>query len=49
MKSEKEIEDYLFGLEETTNKFPGMTYEQGVYYALLWVLGDEDIEDPMAE
>ena len=47
MKSEKEIEDYLFALNEEENKFPGMTYTQGVYYALLWVLGDQDVDDPM--
>lgn len=27
------------------NKWPGMTYEQGVAMALDWVLGDED-DDP---
>ena len=48
MKSEKEIGDYLFDLDESENKYPGMTYTQGVYYALMWVLGDEEIEDPMA-
>ena len=47
MKSEKEVNDWVFEFDENTNKYPGMTYEQGVYYALQWVL--DEIDDPMEE
>jgi hypothetical protein len=48
VKSEQEIEDYLsdrlpVGADDQNN-WPGMTYEQGVEAALLWVIGVTDAE-----
>lgn len=48
--SQEEINDVLAGCdnaEELGSSFPGMTYEQGVKYAVLWMQGAE--EHPLNE
>jgi hypothetical protein len=41
MKDEATITEFLNGYDtDGHNKFPGMTYEEGVAFALSWVLGE---------
>lgn len=53
LKSRDDIENELARAQDLREaqggvpKWPGMTYEQGVEAALLWVLGDSD--DPPIE
>jgi hypothetical protein len=47
MKSESEIRTILVQLDTNENKYKGVTYEQGIEVALLWViqeLSDEEFE-----
>ena len=48
MKTREEIEEALHVLPSTADisKYPGMSYESGWEEALLWVLGEEDVEYP---
>lgn len=46
MKTEFEIRELLNNIDTTIEKFPAMTYEQGVEAALSWVLGETD-DTPM--
>ena len=50
MRDQNEIDDQLAKAGESTMeglaRWPGMTYEQGVEAALLWVTGESD-EAPM--
>jgi len=43
--SDTQIDDVLNQCAQSENtgssKFPGMTYEQGVKYAIKWMIGDE--------
>ena len=50
MKSEKEIEDQIdeASLTEDNTRYPGMNYEEGVKYALEWVMRD-DVDKPMED
>lgn len=52
MRTEEEIDEVLNQAQEHTahnvNKWPGMTYAQGVAEALMWVKGDSD-DNPMAD
>ena len=47
MKTKEEIEalygDVLKSQEIRQVKFPGMSYEDGIKYAIDWILGDCDI------
>lgn len=46
MRSKVEIQEILNNLDVCAPpKFPGMTYENGVDEALMWVLGDIDDDD----
>lgn len=45
MKTDKEINDVLFNFDDSKSQFPGMTYEQGIYEALQWVLGEISDEE----
>lgn len=50
-RSEEEINDQLCAAVEAMDqgsKYPGMSYEEGVKYALEWVLGYSD-EKPMED
>jgi hypothetical protein len=40
MKDMRAIEDVLKNIDTNLTKYPGMTYEQGVEEALLWVIGE---------
>jgi hypothetical protein len=47
MKSESEIRSILVQLDTNGDKYKGMTYEQGIEAALLWIiqeLSDEEFE-----
>lgn len=44
MKSAKEVQDFMDKYDWSVNKMTGMTYEQGIEAALMWVL-DEVKED----
>jgi len=49
MKTEKEVEDMISRLEEKGEDYcPGMSYYEGVKYALEWVNGISE-EDPAEE
>ena len=45
-RTKEEIEEQIDLTMEFPNKFHGMTYADGVKYALQWVLGEMD-EKPM--
>lgn len=47
MKTRQEISDFLRDMVSTADptKYPGMTYENGVEEALLWVVGEIDDDD----
>ena len=45
MKRKDEIEKFLDKFDATTNKYPGMSYEEGVEEALRWVIGEVSDED----
>jgi hypothetical protein len=47
MRSKKEIYEQIDLATEADGRYPGMTFEEGVKDALLWVLGDT--EDPPME
>ena len=50
MKTELQIKEVLSNVDTDKNKYHGMTYEQGVEEALLWVLDElEDDEFPYSE
>lgn len=40
MKDMTKIENLRDAIDENSNKYPGMTYEQGIAAALDWVLDD---------
>lgn len=40
MKSQKEIEEQIDEAVNSTENLSGMTYQQGVEYALAWVIGE---------
>lgn len=46
LRGETEIDDLLNAVTEANNdgrsKWPGLTYEQGVENALLWLFGDTE-------
>ena len=51
MRTRSEIDEVLNKAVEgmdSVSKWPGMSYEEGVNAALLWVTGDRD-EDPMED
>jgi hypothetical protein len=51
VRTDKEIDDVLnaaMGAENEGTKWPGMTYEQGVQAAIMWLLGDSS-DNPMAD
>lgn len=45
MKNKSIIEEALDNVQESDSSHFGMTYEQGVEEALMWVLGEIDDED----
>ncbi len=45
MKNKSIIEEALDNVQESESSCFGMTYEQGVEEALMWVLGEIDDED----
>jgi len=46
MKTEAEIEKVLYNIDvNSPSKYSGMTYEQGIEEALLWVSGDLSDEE----
>ena len=47
-RTEDQIEDQINEAEDNRNKFPGMTYAEGVSAALRWVLGWAE-ETPMED
>lgn len=49
MRTLKEIEVQIDNArQEDSSRFPGMTYEQGVENALMWVIEQSDVE-PMTD
>lgn len=45
MKTKQQIEKFLQEFDAQESKFPGMTYEQGVEGALMWVLCELEDEE----
>jgi hypothetical protein len=45
MKSPAAVADALGKVDTSSTQFAGMTYEQGVEEALMWVLGELEDED----
>jgi hypothetical protein len=47
-KTAEEIESVLEKIDTHNTKYPAMSYEQGIEFALQWVLGeiaDEELDD----
>lgn len=40
MKTKEQIEKVLMNFDAQESNFRGMTYEQGIEEALMWVIGD---------
>jgi len=47
-RSQDEIEDQIAEAQSGNNRWPGMSFEEGVAAALLWITGDRD-EAPMED
>jgi len=47
-KEIKDTRDKASGFLEHSTKWPGMSYEEGVYNTLMWLLGDYE-ENPMQD
>jgi len=50
-RTQEEIDDVLNGCIDAENegsKFPGMSYEEGIKYAIEWILGESDVH-PLEE
>jgi hypothetical protein len=45
MKTADQIEKFLSKFDDSANKYPGMTCEEGVFEALSWVAGEISDED----
>ena len=48
MRTDDEIQDQIAKAQDNNGQFPGMTYEEGVAAALLWVTGDHE-DAPMED
>jgi hypothetical protein len=51
VRTNAEVDDLLnraSDAEMDGSRFPGMSYEQGLLYAIRWLIGEED-EDPLTE
>ncbi len=51
MKTQEQIDSIIDEasdlINEESNRFPAMTYEEGVRTALEWVMSDDDDESPL--